>query len=97
MIWDLAKGALILVFCIGLGTAVIVWGAQWLWTRRSSYDPRFADAPDPVEKAYTEAGDTFGFVSRMPDGPLFAAEVESMVRRAAEGVDVYDGAPKEQT
>jgi hypothetical protein len=93
MIWDLAKGALILVFCIGLGTAVIVWGAQWLWTRRSSYDPRFADTPD-LDAAFADA-------RRIVTGRLPLDEVEQLVRshdwHAAEYMVRRSGAPKEQT
>lgn len=66
------------------------------------YPPEAAEAPtDPIEHAYATVGDTFGFGVKVPvvlgesDGPLFAAEVEAMVRRAGEGADVYREAPKE--
>ncbi len=87
---------LLLIACLLLGAvgttlAFLVW--LWRWTRRTDvYEPA---ASDPVEKAYASVGDTFGF--NTDDGPLFAAQVESMVRRAGDGEDVYDGAPKEQT
>jgi hypothetical protein len=90
---------LVAVLVLGVGAVLltVILGALRLALRRlrrvDPYEPAAAEAPDPVERHYASVGDTFGF----GDGPLFAAQVESMLRRAGEGVDVYDGAPKEQT
>lgn len=87
--------AAVLVLGIAAVLLTLILGALrvlWRWARRTDvYEPA---ASDPVERQYASVGDTFGFKSD-PDGPLFAAQVESMLRRAGEGVDVYRDAPKE--
>lgn len=75
----------------------------------SPYPPEAAETPDPVEQAYAEVGDTFGFErSRLLDevGPaivagqdldnsLLMSEVEAAIAAYRRGEDVFKNAPKE--
>lgn len=85
------------------GLALILLREAWvaaLWYRLFNdpepepYHPLFAEAPDLVQRAYQDAGDTFGFQRSVPyiasDHPLDCAQACCWEIRLDELHDAYD-------